>query len=135
MTEQTNNFEKASRLKLRFDTNKHTGLTVEDLWDMPLESKNNFSLDALAVELHNKVNDSTTTSFIGKTTDVNKVIKLKFDIVKHIIDTKLAEREARKNAAASSDKRKYIDDLIAAKQIESDKDKSLEELIALRDSI
>jgi hypothetical protein len=43
----SNLFERATRLKLRFSTNKNE-ITVEDLWELPLQSKTGFDLDNVA---------------------------------------------------------------------------------------
>ena len=47
-------FEKASRLKLRFNTAKGD-ITVEDLWDLKLESRNGFDLESVAQSLNRAV--------------------------------------------------------------------------------
>lgn len=44
-------FQQATRLKLRFSTSQGQ-LTVEDLWDIPLTSTRNASLDSIAIDLH-----------------------------------------------------------------------------------
>ena len=80
-------FEKASRLKLRFNT--PVGLLgVEDLWDLPLTSKAAFAtnLDDLARDLSKRVAE-TEESFVPKDVKTN----LSFDIIKHIIKTRLEE--------------------------------------------
>ncbi len=114
-------FEKASRCKLRFDSVKGQ-LSVEDLWTLKLTD-----LDAIAVSLHTQLKD-TGVSFVTPNTKVNDLLQLKFDVVKHIIDTRLTEAEIAKQA---SDKKKQMDaimELIAQKQNEQLSSASIEEL-------
>ena len=47
-------FEKASRMKLRFNTQRGV-LSVEDLWDLPL-----IQLDNIAIALNKKLQESKT---------------------------------------------------------------------------
>ena len=49
-------FEKASRMKLRFNTQRGV-LSVEDLWDLPL-----IQLDNIAIALNKKLQESKTES-------------------------------------------------------------------------
>ena len=54
------NFEKASKLKLRFSTNRGE-LSIEDLWDLSLES-----LDQIAVAIDKALETAGKKSFIGR---------------------------------------------------------------------
>ena len=46
-------FEKATRLKVRFNT-QNVVLAVEDLWDLPLDSKVKASLNSIAIALKDR---------------------------------------------------------------------------------
>ena len=116
-------FEKASRIKLRYQTNRGV-ISVEDLWDLSLES-----LDAIAISLNKKLKESQTESFIKTKTKDTTELELKFNIVKHIIDVKLSEAEARKNAAEKRAKKQKLMDLIAKKQDAELEGKSVDELM------
>lgn len=116
-------FEKASRMKLRYQTNRGV-ISVEDLWDLSLES-----LDAIAISLNKKLKESQTESFIKTKTEDTTELELKFNIVKHIIDVKLSEAEARKNAAEKRAKKQKLMDLIAKKQDAELEGKSVDELM------
>lgn len=109
-------FEKASRMKLRFNTQRGV-LSVEDLWDLPL-----IQLDNIAIALNKKLQESKTESFIKTRTKDTTELELKFNIAKHIIDVKLQEQEDR---LLESEK---ILDLMAKKQDAELEGKSLEEL-------
>jgi hypothetical protein len=127
-------FEKASREKFRFETNKGN-LTVEDLWDLPLTSRSGPSLDNIAQSLHKKMKDNEEVSFVVKSTKPKNSYEDKFNVVKHIIDIRLAEHDAALTAKANKDRKNRILELIAKKKDEADMGKSIEELTALAESL
>lgn len=121
-------FEKASQMKLRFTTNRGD-VTTEDLWDIPLTSRNNgFSLDDLAKSLNAAVKESGEESFVVKKTRVNSLLELRFEIVKHIINVKLEEAEQEKNAAANKLQKEKILAIITDKEDDGLRDMSLKDL-------
>ena len=122
-------FTDASRLKLRFNTVVGV-LSAEDLWDLPLESKNKVNLDSIAILLNRELKDTKEESFISKS-KANPILEMKLDIVKYIIGVKLQESEDRAKARVKSEQRAKIADLIEEKQNESLKSLSLDELKAL----
>lgn len=81
-------FLKATRKKLRWESTKGV-LSVEDLWDLSLEE-----LNELAKDLYKQVEESRGIDFLKSQTRVSVLQKLQFDVVKTIIDIKLAEKEA-----------------------------------------
>ena len=119
-----NNFEKATRLRLRFETSRGN-LNVEDLWRLPLAE-----LDKLAIALNKQLKESSEESFIKAKSKDNKLLELRFDIVKHIIETLLSEDEEKKKAADKRAKREQLLELIAKKTNQDRAGKSLEELEA-----
>ena len=119
-----NNFEKATRLRLRFETSRGN-LNVEDLWKLPL-----VELDKLAIALNKQLKESSEESFIKAKSKDNKLLELRFDIVKHIIETLLSEDEEKKKAADKRAKREQLLELIAKKKNQELEGKSLEELEA-----
>jgi hypothetical protein len=124
----SNIFEQASRLKLRFDTAVGV-ISVEDLWDLPLTSNSGrANLDELAQELSRSVKNQATESFVEKPPKVSSELQLQFDVVKHIIDVKLEEREAKKTLAERKEKKEKILAAIARKQDEKLTSASMEEL-------
>ena len=127
-------FAFATRKKFRFDTCKGQ-VTVEDLWDLPLTATNGRpNLDDIAKELYKKMKDENEISFVKPTSQVNKefnIIKAKFDIVKYIIDVKLAEAEAAKKAKEIKARNQRILEIIAQKEDEALASKSKEELLAM----
>jgi hypothetical protein len=125
-----NIFEKASILKLRFETAKSL-ITTEDLRDLPLTSERGTSLDELAIRFNKEVNESSLDSFVATAKKSNTIAKLKFDIVKHIIDAKLAENQTRIDAATKKAQKERIMGLISTKKDEALAGKSVEELEAM----
>lgn len=111
-------FEKAARLKLRFDTVKGL-LSVEDLWDLPLTSLRGTNLDDIARSLHSKLKNSDDVSFVVKERKSDETVQLAFDVVKHIIDVKLVERDAAMIQVANKEKKQQLMALIDQKQNEA----------------
>ena len=116
------NFKSASQQKLRFQTNKGL-LSTEQLWDLSLEE-----LDALAVSLEAKVEESGRKSFLVKTSEKSRIAKLRFDVALDVLNTKVEEAQDAATALENKRHNEKIITLIAEKQDESLKGKSVEEL-------
>jgi len=116
-----NIFEFATRAKVRF---RHSSglVSVEDLWDLTLPQ-----LDSIAKALRKTLQDNGE-SFISEV-KTDKTIEIAFEVVKYIIGVKLAEKEAAKRRKDAAEKRAQILDIIADKQNEALKGKSVEELM------
>lgn len=127
-------FETATRTKLRFNTPKGN-LSAEQVWDLPLVSPVGVSLDDLAKDLNKQLKDSGEESFVVKKSKADSVLQLRFDIVKYIIKVRLEEKEAKENAVVSKQKRAKIDEIIADKEDDELKGKSVSELKKLRKKI
>ena len=117
----------ASRQKFKFNSTKGL-LTVEDLWDLPLQSQTGkASLDEIARELHNKLKEDTEISFVTpKSSDTT--VQQKFDIVKFIIDTRITEREAAVNERARADRRAKLMEVIERKENDNLNNMNIEDL-------
>lgn len=119
------NFKLASQQKLRFQTNKGL-LSVEQLWDLSLED-----LDALAVSLETEHKESGKKSFLVKTSAKDKTAKLRFDVVLDVLNTKVeAEQAALAERERKANNEKIIG-IIADKQDESLKGKTIKQLEAM----
>lgn len=128
-------FEKASRLKLRFDTPKGQ-LSVEDLWDLPLTSATGkANLDDIAKDLFRELKDEGDVSFVTPARSSNKVTQLKFEIAKYVIGVRIAERDAAELARANKEKKQLVLGIIAQKENEALTNTSLEELKAMVESM
>ena len=121
-------FENAVRQKLRFDTSLGA-LSVEDLWDLPLTStKGRANLDDIARALHKKLRSGDDVSFVDTERKSDATFQLGFDIVKHVIDVRLAENAAVKLEKERAEKKQKIMGIIAAKQDASLHEMSLDDL-------
>ena len=120
-------FEKASRMKLRFAT-VQGNLSVEDLWDLPLTHTSRANLDDIARGLYREIKESDVQSFVVETKKADETVQLAFDIVKHIIDVKKAEKANAESAAANKSKVQQILALIAQKEAEQMAGQSIDDL-------
>ena len=120
-------FEKASRMKLRFNTPVGM-ISVEDLWDLPLISKaGHTNLDDLARDLSKRVAE-TEESFVEKPAPKDVKTNLGFEIVKHIIGIRLEERDKAKAALAKKVKKAKILEILASKEDNAMQDMSEDDL-------
>ena len=120
-------FEKASRNKLRFGTPAGV-LNVEDLWDLPLMSKaGHTNLDDIARDLNSRISENEE-SFVEKSKRKDPTNQLAFEIVKHVIEVRLEEREAAKGALAKKEQKAKILAIMSSKQDKELEETSLEDL-------
>lgn len=122
-------FEQASRLKLRFPYKGQ--VSVEDLWDLEVET-----LDEIYQRINKdlKAVDNRDSLLQTKTQRRNKVIKameLQIAILKHIAEAKLTEADIKEKKKIRAEQRTKVLGLIAEKQNEALRGKSIEELMAL----
>ena len=103
-------FKKATRLKLRFETSRGV-LTTEDLWDLPLQE-----LNTIAKSLNKTLKSIEEEDFLEEINNEDKITKMQFDIVKHILDTKKDESNAMKDAAAKKIEKEKLLAILAKKQ-------------------
>lgn len=131
-------FEQASRLKLRFATTRGE-VTVEDLWDLPLTSTvARPSLDAIALALHVEIrNTLEVASFVAQPVPnaAGDTLRLKFEIVKHVIAVRIKERDELRAAADRKEKKQRLLELIARKEDEALGSKSVDELRQMVESL
>lgn len=120
-------FEQASRKKLRFET-PLGHLATEDLWDLPLTGRGP-NLDKIALDLARRLREEgVEESFVTKTKKTNETLQLAFDVVKHVIDVRLAENEQARAKADAAAKKERILEIIARKQDAALEGSSMEEL-------
>lgn len=128
-------FEKASRLKLRFNTPKGL-VTAEDLWDLPLNSRaGHANLDDLAKELNRAIKaESSEVSFVDTASSARAsstqadVLETKFEIVKRVIQIKVEERDQVERARTKAAQKQRIMEIIDRKQNEQLEESSIEDL-------
>ena len=120
--------EKAVREKTRF--NFKGLISVEDLWDLPLES-----LDSIWCTLESDLEKLPKKSLLATSTKQRDEIEFKQEIIKHIVETKKAEKLANEQAKANATKKQMVLDIIEAKQNDDLKNMSVEELKKLAESL
>lgn len=126
-------FEQAVRLKFRFvSTVGASGLSVEDLWDLPLtSSKGRANLNDVAKEVSRQLKAETEEDFVNPKSGTNEILQQKLDIVKHIIHVRQTEAETARAQADRQEKKARILEIIAKKQDQDLEGKPLEELTAM----
>jgi hypothetical protein len=124
-----NIFEIASRKKLRFPSTVGD-LTAEQLWDLPLIDGKRANLDATAREIATALKSVTEESFVVTKPDPRAgELLTKLEIVKHVIEVKILEKEAAEKAAANKIKRQKILEALAERDNADLKSKSKDELL------
>jgi hypothetical protein len=115
-------FEKAAKMKLRFPSSRGN-LTVEDLWDFTLKD-----LNSIAKGLNKKIKSMDEEDFLEDISKEDGVIKLKFDIVLHVLNTKKEENKIKRDITVKKEKKEKILSIIEKKQDASLENMSEEEL-------
>ena len=128
-------FEQATKQKFRFPSNKGE-LTVEQLWDLPLQSKSGFDLDSVAKQVNSSLKAVTEESFVSSVErPEHSKLNTMLDVVKHIIACKLKyieDAEARRDKAV---KRERLLSILASKQDQELQALSAEELTKQLDAL
>lgn len=111
-----NIFEYAARHKIRFASPRGE-LSVEQLWDIPLRSKDDFNLNTIAQTAHKAVKNATEESFVETTrTALHVRLEVALDCVKHIIEAKLSDESTAKKRAENKLEREKLLGILAEKQ-------------------
>ena len=114
-------FKVAAKKKYRFN---YRGLiSVEDLWDLGVED-----LDKIYKSLKSQAKNAAEESLLQEVSKEDKELNNKIEIIKTIVADKLAASERAKKAAAQRMQNQRILEIMADKQDEELKSKSLEEL-------
>lgn len=123
-------FEKAIKQKLRFDSVRGQ-LTTEDLWDLPLTSRNSFDLDTIAKAVNSKIKEAQEESFVKvRSNPAQDKLTLQLDILKFIIADKMQEAESKAIVVTRQQQRQKLEEVLASKQDDALKGLSVEELQA-----
>lgn len=127
-------FEKASRMKLRFEAPNGL-LGTEDLWGLPLKSSrpNQTNLDDIARGLHQRIKNQEDISFVDDAKAADTETQLKFDIVRHVISVKKAEAAAAQEAKKNADLKQRVLEIKAKRAdaaLEGKSDDELDKLLA-----
>jgi hypothetical protein len=124
-----NLFERASRKKYRFESARGD-LTVEQLWDLPLSSRNGVDLDTIARGVNAELKSITEESFVETKPNPRKLeLVTCLEILKHIIKVKQDEAAAAKNRVEKAAKRARIIEALAAQEDKALTQMSKEDLL------
>ena len=119
-----NIFEIATKTKIRFP---FKGLiNTEDLCELSVEN-----LDSIFKTLNSQLKQVKEESLLNTKTKEDKELDVKIEIVKYIVSTKLAEKEAQSKAKAQKEQKQKIQEILFAKQNQELENKSVEELQAM----
>ena len=118
---EMNIFEYATREELRF---QYKGIqSVEDLWKLPVKE-----LDGIYKDLNKEMKKTEEDSLLNTKDDADIALKVKIEIIKHIVAVKLAEAEAAEKAFAKKAQKQKIMSIIAIKENEALQNSSIEDL-------
>lgn len=118
---EKNLFEIATRNRYRF--NYKGVMTIEDLWSLSVEA-----LDSIFKTLNRQKKTADEDSLLATKTAADTELANKIELVKYIVSVKLAEAEARANAAEKKAKRDKILEIMAKKQDETLENMDLKDL-------
>ena len=119
---------------MRFDTPKGL-LFAEDLWDLPLTSATKANLDDVARELFRLLQGNVNVSFVNKEEKADAKVQLAFDLVKHVIDTRLVENAAEATLRSNKEKKQRILAIIEGKEAEALGASSIDDLRAMANAL
>lgn len=119
-----NIFEKAAKHKVRFDSDRGQ-LTVEQLFDLGL-----VALDGIARAINKELKEVSEGSFINITPDTRgNSLQLKLDILKHVIEDKMAAQAEIEKKLARTAKRKLLLEALENKENEDLKNMSKDDIL------
>ena len=121
-------FVMATRRKFRFPFKGM--VSVEDLWDLTVKN-----LDTIFKALKAEARQANEESLLTTKSVADAELDAKIEIIKYIVMVKQEEAANREQLAANREQMRRIDEIIAAKQDQALQDKSIEELLALRNSL
>jgi hypothetical protein len=130
---EVNIFELATRQKLRFDAESLTGLTTEQLWDLPLQSNRTTTstLDGVGKIILRALREQEEESLVTPAnTGPKTLMQLKLEVVKSVIATKQAENAAKVDAAKRAQERDTLRQLLAEKHADELKGLTKEQIEA-----
>lgn len=126
----TDLFVTASRKKFRF-ASERGDLTVEQLWDLPLTSKNGFNLNAVAIAVNSELKGLAEESFVETSSNPRRrELEQMLEIIKFIIAAKQDETKAASERLAKQAMRRKLQEAIEAKEDQALVGSSIEELKA-----
>lgn len=109
MTEQI--FIQATRENVTVPTSKGN-LTPQQLWQLPVESARNLSLDAIYQELDAEREKTRGRSLVNSKTTANALLDLQVAMVKYIAETKMAEATLNEEQKAKQSRKAELEQML-----------------------
>ena len=121
-------FERASKAAIRFSSIKGE-ITVEQLWNLPLMSRDNFDLNTVAKTVNTQLKSISEESFVNVVANpAQSELELKLEIVKYIIADVIAEKTARADKIAKATERQKLLSVLEQKEDSALSNLSVDEL-------
>ncbi len=121
-------FEVAVRNKYRFPFRGY--ISVEDLWDLSVQQ-----LDSIFKTLKSQEKKVQEESLLDTPTPEDEALNTKIDIVRYIVEVKLAEVKKAERAKETRDQKEKILGILAEKQDADLRNKTPEELRAMLEQL
>lgn len=128
MSKGTNIFEVATRNKYRFPYRGQ--ISVEDMWDLPVTE-----LDKIFKTLNKQVKTSQEESLLEMKSKEDEVLETQIEIVRRIVSIKQQEANERLREIERKVQKQRIMEIMADKQDEVLKGKSIDELQKMLDEL
>lgn len=128
MSKGTNIFEVATRNKYRFSYRGQ--ISVEDMWDLPVTE-----LDKIFKTLNKQVKTSQEESLLETKSKEDEVLETQIEIVRRIVSIKQQEANERLREIERKVQKQRIMEIMADKQDEVLKGKSIDELQKMLDEL
>jgi len=123
-------YKYAAQNALRF-ASVRGDLTAEQLFSLPLTSKNGADLDTIAKSINADLKSVSEESFVKPVTNPRKPqLEVALELVKDVIATKQAEAAAELAKTKKAEERRKLLDALAAKKDQALSEKSIEALEA-----
>jgi len=106
----------AARNKLRFASTKGE-LTAEQLWDVPLRSRDDFNLNTIAKAASKAWKDVSEESFVETAKTVAHTrLETALEVVKYVIEIKKDEEDAAEKRTKNKQEKEQLLKILAEKQ-------------------
>lgn len=122
-------FKEGTRINVLFPS-KVGELSIQQLWSLPLQSKTGVDLDTLAIGVNEQLKKSGTESFVKKSSGPDKLLQLKLDILKEIIEYKQTEEDKRAKRTELNKRRQLLLAQLDKKQTEEVSALTTEQVLA-----
>lgn len=133
MSDAMNIFLEATRQALRFDSPTGASYTTEQLWQLPLQTvrTTQSDLDGMGKVILRELRQQEEESLITPANNApKKLLQLKLEVVKTIIETKQAENAAKVAEADRASQRIQLRQLLLEKHADELKNLTKEEIEA-----